>query len=524
MPINEDYRPRPLTRAELSSFLPNMRAVRAFEKLFESAPDLNKVQYFVSVTSIDNPTELVEYEGTQDNFLAIVRSSQEFTIYSFLVNAITENIPYVVSGRSGSWVAIGGKYLNSEFNGPTINTTTIDAVEGFITSLESDEITTALLNSIQIKTSYIDLDLTYSDGHQEGRIQWNTEDGVPEVGLPGGNVIQQFGLELLAKVVNKTGITIPNGTPVYVDGVQGNRPTVAPTKADAEMTAVTFLGVATEDIANNATGYVCLMGYVRDVNTSAFTEGDLLYISDATAGGIVNVKPTAPSWKIAIGICLRSSATEGIIGVLPRIYPDLNRLQDVYLSSLIDRNLMVYNLASRRWENQTAWKDIQFSLSTARQPAVNAPTWTAITTSLYQFTYAIGNYSYLESNEISHSYLQGTDVTFHCHIYTNGIDGTDRTVAYEIIYTITNRNAVATEVTVVSPDFTIPASTPDRTHLYVPIATVIGTSLLMGANITLRFRRIAASAGTAPTNDPFASMVGMHILQDFHGSRNETSK
>lgn len=520
----EEYIPRPLTRKELAEFLPNMRSIRAFEQLFDNAYRLSDIQRFLTVTNIDNPSELNTIEGGQDGYLCVAVQGNEFTLYVYTSERFTENIPYTINGLSGSWTAIAGKYVSSESNIEEINTDVITSALGYIDNLESDEVKAAILEAIQVKTSYIDLDLTYTNGHQEGRIHWNADDGVPEVGMPGGNVIQQIGLELLARVTNKTGSLIPNGTPVYVNGVQGNRPTIDLAKADAEMTSVTFLGLTTEDIINNNNGYVCLTGYVRDIDTSAFSAGDVLYISSTVAGGLTSTRPTAPNWKIGIGICLNDHATEGIIGVLPRMWPSLNRLQDVYLSSLIDRNLMVYNLANQRWENTTAWKDIQFSLTTAKLPAVNAPAWTAFTTALYKFTYAIGDYSYLAANEISHSYLQESDFTFHCHIYTNGVDGTDRIIAFELIYAITNKNGIASETTVISPDFTIPANTPDRTHFYVPIVTVTGTGFLIGADIALRFRRVAASAGTAPTNDPFVSMVGMHIEQDFHGSRNETSK
>lgn len=520
----EDFSPRSITRADLASFLPNNRAIRAFEKLFETVIDPGSAPIFTSVNDITQPVELRNIEKDRDGFINIVYSETEFTIYCFSATQIAENIPYVVSGKSGSWIATGGRYLNSDFNVPTVNTNTINAILGFIETLDSTSIYTDLLDTIQAKVSYADFDLAPTALSQEGRLKWNADDGALESGLPGGNVNLQIGFELLVKVVNKTGALIPNGAAVSADGAQGSRPTVRLAQANNEATAVPFIGLATEDIADNNSGYVCVQGLVRDVDTSAFTEGSILYLSAVTAGQYTSTLPSAPSWKIGVGVCLYSHADNGIIGVLPRVNPNLNRLQDVNLTSLIDRNLMVYNASSQRWENAIAWKDIQFSIATAKLPAANVPTWSAFTASLYKFTYAINDYSFLESNEISHSYIQGTDVTVHCHIYTNGIDTTDRTVAYELVYAITNRDNVATEVTVVSPDFTIPANIADRTHLYVPIATITGTNFLMGADITLRFRRVAASAGTAPTNDPFVSMVGMHIRQDFHGSRNELSK
>ncbi len=67
-----------------------------------------------------------------------------------------------------------------------------------------------------ILTPAVYMDLTGDNGSMEGRMKWNEEDGTMEYGMPGGNVTLQVGQEHLVKVVNKTGITIPDGTPVYV--------------------------------------------------------------------------------------------------------------------------------------------------------------------------------------------------------------------------------------------------------------------------------------------------------------------
>lgn len=347
----EDFRPRPITRSDLASFLPNNRAIRAFEKLFEMANDIGNAPIFTSVANITQPIELHDIEKDRDGFINIVFSGTEFTIYSFSNTQLTENVPYVISGKSGSWIAIGGKYLNSDFNTTVINTNTINAVLGFIETIDSTSIYTDLLDAIQVKASYIDFDLAPIAISQEGRLKWNLDDGTLETGLPGGNVNLQIGFELLVKVTNKSGSLITNGAAVYVDGAQGSRPTINLAKADAEATAVTFIGLATEDIPNNGNGYICVNGLVRDIDTSAFTEGSILYLSSATAGQYTATRPTAPNWKIGIGVCLYSHANQGIVGVVPRINPNLNRLQDVYNSSPSDGHLLIYDGTTSRYRN-----------------------------------------------------------------------------------------------------------------------------------------------------------------------------
>lgn len=166
---------------------------------------------------------------------------------------------------------------------------------------------------------YLQFDTSYSDGVTEGRLQWNTADGTLEVGLPGGNVNLQIGQENLIKATNKTGATIVNGSVVFVNGAQGHRPTISGAIASVNLIANATLGVATEDIAHDHFGYVSTLGLVRDVNTSAFTEGAILYLSDTTPGALTMTAPSAPNTVVGVAVCLYKHATEGILGVFPRI-------------------------------------------------------------------------------------------------------------------------------------------------------------------------------------------------------------
>jgi len=48
-----------------------------------------------------------------------------------------------------------------------------------------------------------------------GELAWNNTDGTLDLGMKGGNVVQQIGQEIFYEVRNETGIQIPNGTAVY---------------------------------------------------------------------------------------------------------------------------------------------------------------------------------------------------------------------------------------------------------------------------------------------------------------------
>lgn len=100
---------------------------------------------------------------------------------------------------------------------------------------------------------------------------------------------------------NQTGATIAKGTPVYVNGTVGSSGvvTIAPMIADGTVPSKRYIGVAGEDIANGSDGKVTSFGYLHELNTTGslysqtWTEGQILYISQTTAGYLTNVEPTS---------------------------------------------------------------------------------------------------------------------------------------------------------------------------------------------------------------------------------------
>jgi hypothetical protein len=81
-----------------------------------------------------------------------------------------------------------------------------------------------------------------------------------------------------------------------------------------------MLGVMTHDLPDTGTkGYCTVWGFVRDLNTSAFTLGDVLYASPTVAGAFTNVKPTAPNNVIPVAAVLQIGTTDGVIFVRPTI-------------------------------------------------------------------------------------------------------------------------------------------------------------------------------------------------------------
>jgi len=184
-----------------------------------------------------------------------------------------------------------------------------------------------------------------------GRLTWNDTDGTLNLGLKGGNVVLQIGQEEVLRVLNTTGSTLTSGQAVYIVGASGQRPTVALAQGNAEATSTKVIGIVTETIANNQQGFVATAGLVRGVNTSAFAEGVVLWLSAGTAGAITSTRPTAPNHAVLVGYCVRSHATEGIIYVMVQNGYELDELHDVLISGLANNNMLRYNASSGVWQN-----------------------------------------------------------------------------------------------------------------------------------------------------------------------------
>lgn len=177
------------------------------------------------------------------------------------------------------------------------------------------------------------LNLSNSVVEEEGLISWNPVDETVNIGMANG-VTQQVGQEYYARVGNTTGSTIPNGSVVGFAGATDEALLVTPYLADGSQPSMYILGVMTHDLPDSGDkGYCTVWGFVRDLDTSAFAAGDVLYASPTTAGAFTNVKPTAPDNVIPVAACIVSDATAGVVFVRPTIeqqeyYAQFSRTSD----------------------------------------------------------------------------------------------------------------------------------------------------------------------------------------------------
>ena len=113
---------------------------------------------------------------------------------------------------------------------------------------------------------------------------------------------------------NESGATLLKGKVVAIIGVSGSETTVDLADADNASARPAF-GLVYADANNNAAVEVVTLGELAGLNTSAFSEGDTLYVS-TTAGDVTTTPPTSEAADIQnIGRVIRSHASVGIIRV-----------------------------------------------------------------------------------------------------------------------------------------------------------------------------------------------------------------
>lgn len=119
---------------------------------------------------------------------------------------------------------------------------------------------------------------------------------------------------------NTSGSTIAAGTPVYVTGSTGSVPNISLAKADS-LTTLPAIGVSLDAINDNSFGQVMKLGVIQNINTSAFSTGDTVYVSAVTAGVLTNVRPASPNYAQRIGSVLVSGVGNGslLVTVAPFI-------------------------------------------------------------------------------------------------------------------------------------------------------------------------------------------------------------
>jgi len=92
------------------------------------------------------------------------------------------------------------------------------------------------------------------------------------------------------------------------------------------------------------------MGLVSNIDTSAFTEGDVLWLSPTVAGGYTTTKPIARNNSVYIAIVTRASNMGSIEVKIQNGY-ELDELHNVLITSAANGDILVYDSTTQLWKN-----------------------------------------------------------------------------------------------------------------------------------------------------------------------------
>jgi hypothetical protein len=311
---------------------------------------------------------------------------------------------------------------------PKIVTTVSDGVDSNATTITKD--VTTFQKSIQI--------IPASGSTTEGILSWNTDRDTLNLSQTGTNL--QLGQEVHFYVINQTGSTITNGTVVQYDGALGASGIIKVKKAvsDGSISAIQIMGIATQDIANGATGKVTFFGEVHDFDTSGYTAGTILYLNPSVAGGLTSTEPAAPNLRYAIAMTIDSKHNGTLI--VRAIYSmALHELNDVTLTSPANGQLLTHD--GTKWINKRITPTVSSETSSAT-PTINVNSVDA-----HSITALAANITSMTTN------LSGSPSNFQKLTIRIKDNGTARTIAWGTSYA--SRGATLPTTTVISKVTTV---------------------------------------------------------------------
>lgn len=290
-----------------------------------------------------------------------------------LVNDEAEPAPNYYYGTNDEGVR--GWYLLTDEVGLTCATIgtcqTIIDIESAIDDLQTEillKANTADLGAVAFSNDYNDLDnLPNLSGYGDMfKSVYDTDvDGVVD------------SAERIQIVVrNSTGSTLTKGQIVYLSGATGNRPNAVLAQANAELTSSKTIGMVIADIVNNADGQVAVNGTLHDLDTSAFTAGDTLWLSATTAGGMVaNTPPSEPNHAVFIGYVARSHPNLGRVVLAIQNGYELDELHGVQITTPANNEVLTYESSTSLWKNKTVATALGYTpVPTTRSITINGTT------------------------------------------------------------------------------------------------------------------------------------------------------
>jgi hypothetical protein len=278
----------------------------------------------------------LSYQGTWDasTNTPTLTSSVGTKGYYYVVNvAGSTNLNGITDWKVGDWAVYNGTAWQKIDNTDAV--TSVNGYTGTVVLNYADvgafpATTTTGTGSVVLQTSptintptlsgatvdgtapYMNYTPTTAPTYLEGRVFYDSTAHTLNYYNDNSQMSLNIGQEQVIRVRNQTGTQINNGSVVYVNGATGNTPTINLALATTFSTS-DIIGVATTDVANNGFGYVTVNGLVNGLDTSAFADGNPVFLSATTPGAITATEPVAPNYSVQVGVIIRANPSVGTL-------------------------------------------------------------------------------------------------------------------------------------------------------------------------------------------------------------------
>jgi hypothetical protein len=290
----------------------------------------------IALSATGGPTNSIDYFQyiNADKFITQGGTSSQYVKGDGSLALFPDNIVYT----SGNQTISGVKTFSDL---PFVNGTGVSISGHTHTSSNITDFNSSVSGLLPVKNIISGTDIAVSNSSGTYTIS-STASGVPQI---------------YSTVFNNTGSPIPKMSAVYINGGQGDMPTVALSIADSESTSSKTYAVTTEAISNMSSGRVVVSGPLTALNTDQFNptsphgnvNGTTVWLSPTVSGGLTTTKPSAPYHMVAIGTIVRTHQNQGIIEVKIQNGFELHELHNVAINGVTNGQFLQYNSGSGLW-------------------------------------------------------------------------------------------------------------------------------------------------------------------------------
>jgi hypothetical protein len=273
----------------------------------------------------------LSYQGTWDastNTPTLTSSVGTKGYYYVVSVAGNTNLNGITDWLVGDWAVYNGtvwqKVDNTDAGGDVVGpaSATDNAIARFDTTtgklLQNSVVTVSDTGAIAgvlsiTDPNFVDFNTGYTTPVTQGQLGWDGTYNSLSLGMIGGNVIQHIGEDTYIYV--KASAAITKGQVVMFTGAIGASGVATAAPSTGITNGQTIIGIAAENIALNGFGLIQTYGELRNINTSTFADGDILYYNSAVTGGFTTTYPASGPIVTVAAVLNGGSAGGGVITI-----------------------------------------------------------------------------------------------------------------------------------------------------------------------------------------------------------------